>query len=104
MPKTHQNGESGARTDQSNGQKDPKQHVDLTPESPIPKSQKNASPLARDNLSPEFQGNSDEDELGKLMGDAGEKLLAFVDNIRKIESLRSIELDIPQVTGPPMKM
>jgi hypothetical protein len=34
-----------------------------------------------------------------LMSDKGEKLLALVDDIRKIDSLRSIgELDIPEVS------
>jgi hypothetical protein len=48
-------------------------------------------------LSPEFNNIKDEAELGKLMGDDGEKLLALVDDIRKIDSLRNEELHIPQV-------
>jgi hypothetical protein len=31
------------------------------------------------------------------MGDDGEKLLNLVDDIRRIDKLRDIELDIPQV-------
>ena len=94
---TYQNGQSGSGTDHLNDDKDPKQ-----PESPVRKLQKTASWLARSQLTREFQSINDEDELGKLMGDAGEKLLAFVDDIRKIESFRSIELDIPQVPRIPM--
>ena len=97
MSTTNQNGQASSGADQLNGQNDPKQPVDEGP--PIRKLLKTASWLARDKLSREFQSINDEDELGKLMGDAGEKLLAFVDDIRKIESLRSIELDIPQVFG-----
>ncbi|KAF4637351.1 hypothetical protein G7Y89_g707 [Cudoniella acicularis] len=41
--------------------------------------------------------SKDEAELGKMMGDDGEKLLALVDNIRKIDSLRNEELHIPQI-------
>jgi hypothetical protein len=48
-------------------------------------------------LSPEFNNVTDEAELGKLVGDDGEKLLALIDDIRKIDSLRNEELDIPQV-------
>jgi GTPase SAR1 family protein len=48
-------------------------------------------------LSPEFNDIKDEAELGNLMGDDGEKLLALVDDIRKIDSLRNEELHIPQV-------
>lgn len=48
-------------------------------------------------LSPEFNNIEDEAELGKLMGDDGEKLLALVDDIRKIDSLRNEKLHIPQV-------
>jgi hypothetical protein len=48
-------------------------------------------------LSPEFNNVKDEAELGKLMGDDGEKLLALVDDIRKIDSLRNEKLHIPQV-------
>ncbi|TVY62905.1 Dynamin-1-like protein, partial [Lachnellula suecica] len=40
---------------------------------------------------------NDEAELGKMMGDDGEKLLALVDDIRKIDSLRNEELHIPQI-------
>jgi hypothetical protein len=36
------------------------------------------------------------------MGDDGEKLLALVDDIRKIESLRNEELHIPQVFFVPI--
>jgi len=46
----------------------------------------------------------DEAELGKMMGDDGEKLLALVDDIRKIDSLRNEELHIPQVVLTPMKL
>ncbi|KAN0098347.1 P-loop containing nucleoside triphosphate hydrolase protein [Hyaloscypha variabilis] len=48
-------------------------------------------------LSPEFNNIKDEAELGKLMGDDGEKLLALVDDIRKIDSLRNEELHIPEI-------
>src|ERR1700712_1800821 len=48
-------------------------------------------------LSPEFSDIKDEAELGKMMGSDGEKLLALVDDIRKIDSLRDEELHIPQV-------
>lgn len=48
-------------------------------------------------LSSEFNNVKDEAELGKLMGDDGEKLLALVDDIRKIDSLRDEKLNIPQV-------
>jgi hypothetical protein len=48
-------------------------------------------------LSPEFSNIKDEAELGKMMGDDGEKLLALVDDIRQIDSLRNEELYIPQV-------
>jgi len=48
-------------------------------------------------LSPEFSNIKDEAELGKMMGDDGEKLLTLIDDIRKIDSLRNEELHIPQV-------
>ncbi|KAH8662949.1 P-loop containing nucleoside triphosphate hydrolase protein [Tricladium varicosporioides] len=48
-------------------------------------------------LSREFNNIKDEAELGKIMGDDGEKLLALVDDIRKIDSLRNEELHIPQI-------
>lgn len=99
---TDQNGRSSPGADQPNDQKDPKQPVDRSPEISIRKLQKTTSWLARDKLSREFQSINDEGELGKLMGDSGEKLLAFVDDIRKIESLRNIELDIPQVQQIPI--
>ena len=89
---TYQNGQSSSGTDQLNHHSDSKR-----PESPPPKLQKTASWMARYKLSKEFRSINDEDELGKLMGDAGEQLLAFVDDIHKIESLRKIELGIPQV-------
>jgi PBP1b-binding outer membrane lipoprotein LpoB len=47
--------------------------------------------------SPDFSDIKDEAELGKMMGDDGEKLLALVDDIRKIDSLRNEELHVPQV-------
>jgi len=39
-----------------------------------------------------------------LLGDVGEKLLAVVDDIRKIDSLRNEELHIPQVFVAPIKL
>jgi len=63
-----------------------------------PNLQKTSSWATRSKLlSPEFSNVKDEAELGKLMGDDGEKLLALVDDIRKIDSLRNEELDIPEV-------
>jgi hypothetical protein len=63
-----------------------------------PKFQKTNSWVIRNKLlSPEFSNVKDEAELGKMMGDDGEKLLTIVDDIRKIESLRNEELHIPQV-------
>jgi hypothetical protein len=55
-------------------------------------------------LSPEFNNTKDEAELGKMMGDNGEKLLALVDEIRKIDSLRNEELHIPQVLLGPLNI
>ena len=55
-------------------------------------------------LSPEFNNIEDEAELGKLMGDEGEKLLTLVDDIRKIDSLRNEELYIPQVALVPIEL
>jgi hypothetical protein len=95
--KTNQNGLSDSEADEQSDRKIGKQTVDSSAESPIQKLQKTHSWLLRDKLSREFKNIKDQDELGKLMGDAGEKLLALVDDIRKIESLRTIELDIPQV-------
>lgn len=88
----YSNGQSSSGPDQFNHHSDSNRT-----ESPPPKLQKTASWMAKDKLSKEFRSINDEDELGKLMGDAGEQLLAFVDDIRKIESLRDIELGIPQV-------
>ncbi|KAH8786955.1 P-loop containing nucleoside triphosphate hydrolase protein [Hyaloscypha finlandica] len=63
-----------------------------------PNLQKTNSWVTRNKLlSPEFNDNKDEAELGNLMGDDGEKLLAVVDDIRKIDSLRNEELHIPQI-------
>ena len=56
--------------------------------------------MVKDKLSKEFKTSEDQDELGNLIGDAGEKLLALVDDIRKIDKLRVDEqptLDLPQV-------
>jgi hypothetical protein len=70
-----------------------------------PNLQKTNSWLIRSKgLSPEFSNIKDEVELGKMMGDDGEKLLALVDDIRKIDSLRDAELHIPQVFLAPIKL
>jgi hypothetical protein len=72
--------------------------IDSAPDSPVTKLQKSQSWSIGQKLSREFKNASDQNELG-LMSDKGEKLLALVDDIRKIDSLRSIgELDIPEVS------
>ena len=91
------NGHTGPIVDQSKGGKNSKEVSNSNPEPPHPKLQKTASWLIKNKLSPEFDNVKDEAELGKLMGDDGEKLLNLVDDIRRIDKLRDIELDIPQV-------
>jgi hypothetical protein len=78
---------------QSIGRKDLKLVLGTSPVSPFRKPQRTDSWK----LSKEFINIDDQDELGNLIGDAGEKLLAFVDDIRKIDKLRIDELHIPQV-------
>ena len=90
-------GHTGTIVNQSKDRKDPTEDSNSNPEPPYPKLQKTASWLIKNKLSPEFENVKDEAELGKLMGDDGEKLLNLVDDIRRIDKLRDIELDIPQV-------
>ncbi|KAI9738202.1 MAG: hypothetical protein M1834_008700 [Cirrosporium novae-zelandiae] len=40
---------------------------------------------------------SDEDEIGKLVSDEGERMLAFVDELRKLDAFGHIDLDLPQL-------
>ena len=69
-------------------------------EPPYPKLQKSQS-WNINKLTPEFTNMEDEAVLGKMMGDEGEKLLALVDDIRQIDNLRGIELNMPQVRSKP---
>jgi hypothetical protein len=97
------NDDSDPLLSQRDDWKDLKGSLDSNPESPVQRIQRTESWTIRDKLSREFKIN-DENELGKLMGDDGEKLLALVDDIRKIESLRNIKLDIPQVLTKSMML
>lgn len=49
----------------------------------------------------EDKGENEEDELGKLICSDGERLLAFVDGLRKIDALHDVRLDLPQVRCGP---
>jgi GTPase SAR1 family protein len=100
---TTMNGDSDATSSQP---KDPRRSKE-DPDSNFtaPNLQKTNSWVTRNKfLSPEFNDITDEAELGNLMGDDGEKLLAVVDDIRKIDSLRNEELHIPQVFVAPIKL
>jgi hypothetical protein len=91
------NGITGTIVNQSNDRKDSTEDSNSNPKPLHPKLQKTTSWLIKNKLSSEFDNVKDEAELGKLMGDDGEKLLNLVDDIRRIDKLRDIELDIPQV-------
>jgi hypothetical protein len=91
------NGDTVSTNRQQKDQNDSTKKLDATSEPPYPKIQKTNSWLIKNKLSPEFDNVKDEAELGNLMGIDGEKLLNLVDDIRKIDKLRDIELDIPQV-------
>lgn len=83
---------NGQRDDLLDATKDPNSNF-MAPILP-----KTSSWLVRSKLvSPEFSNTEDEAELGKMIGDDGERLLALVDDIREIDSLRNEELHIPQV-------
>lgn len=89
----------GKRKESWNSEKDPESNF------VAPILQKTDSWVTRSKLlSPEFNNIEDEAELGKLMGDEGEKLLTLIDDIRKIDSLRKEELQIPQVFLAPIKL
>jgi hypothetical protein len=96
----HQNGQPDSDPDLLGDKKDAKHESDWNHDIPIKKLPRTNSERLRETLSREFKNPNDQEELGKIMGGDGEKLLALVDDIRKIESLRSIELDIPQVCTP----
>ncbi|KAH6680847.1 P-loop containing nucleoside triphosphate hydrolase protein [Halenospora varia] len=90
------NGDSNATSSQQKDLKNSKKDPDSN--FIAPNLQKTDSWLIRSKLlSPEFNNIKDEAVLGKMMGDDGEKLLALVDDIRKIDSLRNEELHIPQI-------
>lgn len=90
------NGHSEVTNGKPNGLKTFKE--DSGPEFIAPGIQKTNSWVTRNKLlSPAFSNVKDEAELGKMMGDDGERLLDLVDDIRKIDSLRNEELHIPQV-------
>jgi len=74
----------------------------ITPDLPKANKMENGKVKNKDIL-PSFNNAKDEAELEQMMGDGGEKLLALVDDIRKIDSLRNEELHIPQVYLVPMK-
>lgn len=82
------------------GKGDPKQNSNWNREIPFKKLQRTDSERVRDTLPPEFKTADDQEALGNFMGGEGEELLTIVDEIRKIEALRNIELDIPQVRSP----
>lgn len=97
------NGDSNATSSQQKDLKNSKKDPDSN--FIAPNLQKTDSWLIRSKLlSPEFNNIKDEAVLGKMMGDDGEKLLALVDDIRKIDSLRNEELHIPQVFVAPIKL
>ena len=95
------NGNTAAVNGQSKVGKDSTKVADSNFEHPYPKLQKTASWLVKNKLSPEFDNPNDETELGKMMGDDGEKLLNLVDDIRKIDTLRNVELKMPEVLFDP---
>ena len=91
---------SASETDEAGQMKDreaQKQTTGSIPGSPFRKPHRADSWMVKDKLSKEFRAVDDQDELGNLIGDAGEKLLALVDDIRKIDKLNNKELHIPQV-------
>jgi len=103
QPTTIMSGDSDATSSQPKDLRNSKKDPDLN--FIAPNLQKTNSWVTRSKfLSPEFNNIEDEAELGKLMGDDGEKLLTLVDDIRKIDSLRSEELHIPQVLLTPIKL
>ena len=86
--------------DERKGLEDLNQTIPSIPGTPFQKPKRTESWMVKDKLSKEFKTGEDQDELGNLIGDAGEKLLALVDDIRKIDKLRIDEqpaLDLPQV-------
>ena len=93
---------SNARSSKSESLKSPKKDVDSTFITPSV-SETNSRNSKAKSLSPEFNNINDEAELGKMMGDNGEKLLTLIDDILKIDSIRKEELNIPQVLLVPTK-
>jgi hypothetical protein len=77
--------------------KDPQEIFDFKPDGPLSRHQTFSSVAGDEKRSRDFGNAKDGDELGKLMGADGEKLLAVVDEIRKIDALQQIPIDIPQV-------
>lgn len=92
-PDDDSDNESGFKEDW----KDPQEIIDSRIENPFESLQKSTAAVGDEKTSRAFGNVNDEDEIGKLMGIDGEKLLAVVDDIRSIDALRQIDLPLPQV-------